>query len=261
MPELPDVAQFKMYFDATSLHQRIRQVIVQEADLLEAVSARRLRSELKGSEFAETHRHGKYLFARFRRSGWLVLHFGMTGSLDFAKDGELPDHTRATFRFRGGYRLAYVNQRKLGMIALADDPDSFAAQRDLGPDALDDRLTFDRFAERLEGRRGRVKPAIMNQSIIAGVGNIYSDEILFQAGVSPLRPVDRLDRKTLRSIYRTMRRVLRVAIRHNACAASLPRSYLLPHRDGDARCPRCGGKLETVKVSGRTAHFCPNCQR
>jgi formamidopyrimidine-DNA glycosylase len=262
MPELPDVERFKQYLDATALHQEVAAVEVRDAELLETVSARRIRSQLEGRSFESTSRRGKFLFVHPKSPPLLVLHFGMTGHLDYARDErEPPQHTRLRFRFVNGYWLAYVCQRKLGLVTLADDADTFAERRDLGPDALDERLSARQFCARLSGRRGAVKSALMNQAVVAGVGNVYADEILYQLGIMPGRRVDELDAETARKLYRTMRRVLKTSVRRNADVSRLPRTYLLPHRDGDGRCPRCGGELQKARISGRGTWYCPRCQQ
>jgi formamidopyrimidine-DNA glycosylase len=105
-----------------------------------------------------------------------------------------------------------------------------------------------------------VKAALMNQAVLAGIGNLYADEILFQAGVHPRAAPRRLSRATLRRLYRTMERVLRAAIAARAEPANLPRTFLLRHRGDDGRCPRCGRRLRTMRVSGRTTYYCPRRQ-
>jgi len=262
MPELPDVERFKGYLDATALHQKVAAVDVRDADILGRVSARRVRSQLRGRPFESTSRHGKFLFVHRPSPPLLVLHFGMTGYLDYAReDREPPEHARVVFHFADGDRLAYVCQRKLGLVALADDRQAFIEKRGLGPDALDEGLTFRAFSDRLAGRRGAIKSALMNQAILAGVGNVYADEILFQAGIAPGRRLDQLDDKELRNLHRTMRRVLATSIRNNAEVSRLPRTYLLPHRDSDGRCPRCGRELEEARISGRATYLCSHCQQ
>ncbi len=261
MPELPDVERFKQYLDATALHRELTGVDVRDAGILEGVSARQLRSQLKGRTFESTSRHGKFLFVHMPSAPLLVLHFGMTGYLDYARQGrDPPEHTRVAFDLADGFRLAYVCQRKLGLVTLTDDAQAFIEQHELGPDALDEQLTSEAFCNRLSGRRSAVKSALMNQAIVAGIGNVYADEILYQARLMPDRSLDDIDAATTKKLYRTMRRVLKTSIRHHAEIARLPRTYLLRHRDADGRCPRCGRELKKTKVSGRGTWFCPDCQ-
>jgi formamidopyrimidine-DNA glycosylase len=187
MPELPDVQVFREYLDATALHQRIDDVTVSGAgELLHDVSARTLRDRLKGRSLAGTRRRGKHLFAKLSGNGWLRLHFGMTGELAyFKRRREAPDHVRLRLDFANGYHLAYRNVRKLGEIGLVDDVVEFVEAEGLGPDALDPELDLGAFREALGKRRGSVKGALMNQEVVAGIGNVYADEILLAAGGRP----------------------------------------------------------------------------
>ncbi len=260
MPELPDVEIFRRYLDRTSLRQKIRAVELDGARMRRGVAARTLRDALTGSAFRSTRRHGKYLFAALGSAGWLVLHFGMTGFLDYAKDGaEPPDHTRLLVRFANGARLAGVWQRLLGRIALTDDPDRFIRDQDLGPDALG--LGKRTFLDRLGARGGSIKGALMDQSFIAGLGNVYSDEMLFQARIHPRAPVRKLGEDGARALHGAMGHVLKMAIAKKADPARLPDTWLLPHREEGAKCPRCGGKIARIAVAGRHAFLCPRCQK
>lgn len=260
MPELPDVVVFKRYLDATAMHQRIANVDVLDRDLLDGVSSKTLRSHLEGTEFGSTSTHGKNLFVHFEgNEEWLLLHFGMTGFLKYFKDDDdAPPHTRVRFDFDSGYHLAYDCQRKLGKVRLTDDRRALIEDLRLGPDVLSDDLDFNRFSDILDERKAAVKSTLMNQRLLAGIGNVYSDEILFQAHIHPETKVVDLDNDAEHLLFRTMRRVLETAIERNADPEEFPHSWLLPHVDGD--CPRCNSTIETTRVAGRTAHFCPQCQ-
>jgi formamidopyrimidine-DNA glycosylase len=260
MPELPDVETFKRYLDATALHQVIRAAHVLRDEILQGITRRRLQRALHGRQLCAGHRHGKYLSVRLDDDARLVLHFGMTGFLKYWKDeGPPPAHARMVLRFDSGDRLAYDCRRMLGKVRLVEDFGRFVAEHGLGPDALRvDRAAFD---AGLRARRGAIKSTLMNQSFIAGLGNVYSDEILFQARIHPrTRPVD-LPPAARGDVFRGMRRVLRKAIEVQADPARMPRSWLLPRRRPGAACPRCNGRLEHAVVGGRTAYFCPACQR
>ena len=261
MPELPDVACFKSYLDATSLHRKVTGVERLNAALLRDVSPAAFRKALTGHRFESSLRHGKYLFVRLDGGKHLVMHFGMTGFLKSSKHGsETPDPTQAEFLLDDGYHLAYVCQRKLGHLTVVGEPQELIERHELGPDALDNALDAAAMAERLSQSRAAVKSALMNQKLLAGIGNIYSDEILFQTRLHPSTPASDLDKATLRKLHRNMRKVLNKAIERDAKPNQLPRTYLLPHRHEDGECPRCGHPLETLKVSGRTAWLCPHCQ-
>jgi formamidopyrimidine-DNA glycosylase len=259
MPELPDVEVFRRYLESTVLHKRIRTVEVYSHRILEGVSGKRLKSTLEGAALENTARHGKYLFARLDKGQELVLHFGMTGFLRYYKNEERePGHERLRLRMENGYSLAYDDQRLLGRVFLAPDRDRFIDQRNLGPDAL--KVDFQEFAQILGRGRGAIKSTLMNQKMLAGLGNIYTDEILFQARFHPETPVGSLGENQLRVVHGHMRAVLEQAIDARADPGRMPRNFLLPRRDEKESCPRCGGKVRKITVSGRAAYLCPACQ-
>lgn len=263
MPELPDVEIYKRYLDATALHKTITAIEVGSAAILRATSGRMLAQALRGRSMERTWRHGKHLLAALDDGRWLTLHFGMTGRLKYFKDlKDDPAYDRLRFDFANGYHLAYESRRLLGEVGLIEDPGAFLAARRLGPDAM--ALDRARFLERMRGRRGQVKSALMDQHFLAGIGNVYSDEILFRARLHPKTPVQHLDDAQRSDLYRAMREVLQTAIDRGAgrdgLADRLPPSYLLPHRERGAACPRCGGEIRTLSCAGRTAYYCPRCQ-
>jgi formamidopyrimidine-DNA glycosylase len=265
VPELPDVETYKRYLDEHALRQTIARVAVNDARILGDLSASTFVARLEGNRFEESRRHGKHLLVRLRRAGWVTLHFGMTGDLvHFRGAADDPPYDRVRFDFEGGAHLAYVNRRMLGRVGLIDDADAFIREQRLGPDALDP--TFDRaaFAKALEGRRRDLKSVLMDQSLIAGIGNIYADEVLFQARLHPKTPASALDERQRVGLFRQIKAVLKTAIDCGAGAEQflerLPEDYLLPHRDKDGKCPRCGTAIATLKSGGRTSYFCPRCQ-
>ncbi|MCT7374166.1 Fpg/Nei family DNA glycosylase [Chelativorans salis] len=265
MPELPDVENYGRYLRRRALHKSISAANVGSTKVLSGVSGKEAASALRGRRLETTRRHGKHLFVALDRKGWLGLHFGMTGRLKYFKRlKDDPKHDRLRLDFNNGYHLAYDDQRMLGRIRLLKDPDVFIASHKLGPDALDPSLDRRAFAERLCRRKGQVKSALMDQSLLAGIGNIYSNEILFHARLHPKAQVQNLKREQLSSLFEATRRVLRVAIDNGAGTQDvekrIPQDYLLPHRKDGARCPRCSGQVRSLKVSGRTAYICPHCQ-
>ena len=260
MPELPDVETFKRYLDTTSLHQRIDDVDVRNSYILKDISAGKLARQLKKRRFESSRRHGKHLFVRADGDLWLRLHFGMTGSLQYFKHEErAPTHARVLVIFANNHRLAFDDQRKFGQIGLLKDVDEFLKKRALGPDAL--HLDLAKFRKVLGKRRGAVKSILMNQKLIAGIGNIYADEILFRARMHPATEISGLDDKALEKLFRATRYILEKAIAAKADVDLMPKSWLLPQRHKGGKCPRCGHKLRTAKIGGRTAWFCVHCQK
>lgn len=262
MPELPDVQVLKEYLDSTALHQRIADVTIDADDMLEDVSSRTLKSRLRKHSLRSTRRHGKHLFVEIAGDGWLRLHFGMTGELEYSKGEREPGaHVRLRLDFANGFHLDYRNTRKLGQIGLVDDVDEYIEQAGLGPDPLASEFDLASFRQALAGRRGTIKGALMNQSALAGIGNIYADEILFQAKLHPKAKVNRLKPKTVEQLHRSLQRVLSRAIEARVDPERFPDDFLLPHRDAGGSCPRCGRELQKTKVSGRTTYYCASDQR
>lgn len=259
MPELPDVEIFKQYLDATSLHKPIKKVEVNNSKVLSGVSAPQLSQALTSHRFESTRRHGKYLLVQLDNGSWLILHFGMTGYLKYFKDQEQkPDHSRVCFIFDNGFQLAFVCQRLLGKVRLAQDADNFLVEKDLGPDAL--TVDFSAFEKLMRGRTAAIKSMLMNQELIAGLGNIYTDEILFQAGLHPGTRVNRLDQDRRKELLQKIKEVLHIAIDSRADPGQMPADFLLPHRHAEGKCPRCQRRLEQSKIAGRTTYYCPHCQ-
>ncbi len=258
MPELPDVETFRRRLAHTGLRRTIHRVEVRDPTMVHGVGRDRLRRALRGRELTTTRRHGKHLFAK-TDDAWLVEHFGMTGYLLLVDpDDEPPEHTRFVLHFNDGRSLALVDQRRLGSVGLVDDPDGFIAREQLGPDAL--AIDEAELRELLADRRGGLKSALMDQQLVAGIGNIYSDEILFQARIHPSHPAGELDAASRRRLHRRIGHVLGVAIGRQADPSRLPRSWLLRHRQDGATCPRGNGYVQRLRPRGRGTFYCPACQ-
>ena len=262
MPELPDVELYKRHLDSHALHQKIARVVVSDARILGDLAEADFCARLKGNRLEGSRRHGKHLLVRLTRSGWLTMHFGMTGDLRYVGPGEDVSYDRVRLDFERG-SLAYVNRRMLGRVGLTDDADAFIRAESLGPDALDPALNLAAFSAALDGRRD-VKSVLMDQALIAGIGNIYADEILFQARLHPKTPARSLGKAKRKALFGEVRKVLEAAIERGAGAEQflerLPKSYLLPQRHEGGVCPRCGKKLATLKAAGRTSYYCQHCQ-
>lgn len=259
MPELPDVEQFKKYADATALNQQIDDVEFKDKRML-ASSAQNIKKALKDHKFINTKRIGKFLLLETddNMHHWLVLHFGMTGELDYFKDDEQPKYSRMLIHFKNGYHLALNDRRLLGKIDLADNPESYQKKKDLGPDALE--ISENEFRKIFENKKGKIKPVLMDQHLVTGIGNIYADEILFQSKIHPEKKINEIDEKQFSTLYKKMKMVLKTAIRKDADPKKFPEDFLIPNRKARGICPHCNGKVKKIRVSGRGTYFCPSCQ-
>jgi len=261
MPELPDVEVFKRTFEAKALEKRISTVNVFDHRILAETSTSDLRGALEGDRFVEAQRVGKHLLARLSAGDWLAFHFGMTGFFKAFEDlAEDPDHDSARFDFEDGVHLAYCSTRKLGEIRLVQSLDRYVQSKGLGIDPLDPELTVDRFVELFFTKRGKTKNRLIRQDVVSGFGNIYSDEILYQAGIHPETPVQDLTRVEMVRMYEVMHEVINAAVEQGADPERLPDWFLIPHRTPGGRCPLCSTELEVIEKSGRRSYACPACQ-
>jgi formamidopyrimidine-DNA glycosylase len=258
MPELPDVEGFRRVLERHAKGRRIERVEVLDTELLRNRSPQALGRALKGARFATPRRHGKWLIAP-AGDVEVLLHFGMTGLLSWSPGGDDRDrHDRLIFVCEGG-ELRYTNMRRFGGVWLArGDDERRQVTGPLGPDAAQlDRAAFD---ELLDRRRGAIKPALMDQRLLAGVGNLLSDEILWRARLHPSSPVGGLDGRRRARLYTA----LRAAVGESSRYGRVPhgKRWLTRVRDDpDAACPCCGTRLRRSTIGGRTACWCPRCQR
>jgi formamidopyrimidine-DNA glycosylase len=257
MPELPDVEGFRAVLSEHGTGHRVERVEVADAGVLRDVSATRLDRALRGRRLAEPDRHGKWLIVRTDGPA-MLMHFGMTGSLVWAATGEDQHrHDRIIFRIDGG-ELRFRDMRKLQGITLAERPgDIDRVLGGLGPDA--GGIGPADFARALGNGRRAVKAALIDQSVIAGLGNLLADEICWRARIHPRRPVSQLGTTERTRLHRQMMRVLGDALP----AGRVPGrpGWLTGRRDArDQRCPRCGTALARDRVAGRTTVWCPHCQ-
>jgi formamidopyrimidine-DNA glycosylase len=258
MPELPSVEIFKRYFDGTSLHQPIKDVKVISPEILVNTNSKEMVRSLKGHEFKGSYRYGKYLFAKLSNELFLIMHFGMTGFLQYSGfNGETSRHPRLNIYFSNGNHLSFDDARKFGKLGITSDVEEFIKNRRLGPDALD--INYKKFRERFKNRKGMIKPLLLNQNVIAGIGNLYADEILYQSGIHPMKHANQLNNSEWHLLFENNKKVLLKAIEYEDKIKSLPKSYLLPHRHKDGHCPE-GGEFDVIKVAGRTTFLCPKRQ-
>src|SRR5579885_1299952 len=264
MPELPEVALFRRVA-AGCVGRVIARATIHDPDSIAGPSPATVKRRLKGAGIRGAARHGKHLLLDLDAAGCLAMHFGMNGSLArVAAEALDPPYTRLGLVLDGGERLDYLNPRRLGKVELAKDAATFIAAAGLGPDALDPRFDRPALAAIVAGRKRDIKSILMDQALVAGIGNLYSDEILFQARIHPQHRGDTLDGPQIGQLHGSIGRVLKAAIAWGAGSEQnldrLPNDFLLRERRRDGHCPRCGAALATLKHGGRTAYYCPRCQ-
>ncbi len=258
MPELPEVETLKRYLDKTSLKQVIDIIKVNDNRVLN-VSERDLIKSLKDSRFESTIRHGKYIFV-YLNPRYLIMHFGMTGDLEYYhKKEDEPKFSKVIFQFKNDYNLAYLSRRMFGRLDIVETTEEFIEKKKLGPDAL--KMSFEDFEEATKRRSAIIKNALLNQSFIAGIGNIYSDEILFKSRINPYTKMDSINEIKMKKLFENIKEVLKFGIEKEGNLSTFPREFLIPHRKKEERCPICDNEIKRYDISGRRGFFCPKCQK
>jgi formamidopyrimidine-DNA glycosylase len=271
MPELPEVETVARGLRTSLVGRTIVGVEVRWPRSVVPPDPAVFAQRLTDRTIAGVGRRGKWLVIALNGGDTLLVHLRMSGRLVLESEACLEDrHLRVLLFLDGGQRLRFSDQRKFGRLVLTADPQEVLG--DLGPEPLGDDLTPERLGEMLARRRGRIKPLLLNQRFLAGLGNIYADEALWRAGVHPLRQADTLNPAEVRRLHRAIRSVLQAAIASGG--TTLPdRKY--QQADGRAGefagrlavygraghpCSRCGATVERIRVGQRGTHFCPLCQ-
>ncbi|MFB0559705.1 MAG: DNA-formamidopyrimidine glycosylase [Candidatus Lokiarchaeia archaeon] len=258
MPELPEVEFFRSYIEQC-LFQEIKDFEVRDKRFFVS-KLKNFKKKLIGNQFNSVDRRGKFLIVNLRLYSFkLVFHFGMTGDLSYRKSG-MPEekYTRIVFIFHNGYELRVTDQRRFGKLYLVEGVNEIKTIRNMGPEPL--KINEKEFLV-IFGKhpRRRVKSFLMDQTIIAGIGNMYSDEILFQAGIRPDRRVMDLTSWEKIRLFNKTQEILRKVVKADADLNKF-KNFLLLYRKRDANCPRCGGGVEILKMSNRNSYYCPRCQ-
>ncbi len=224
---------------------------------------------IQGRRFVGFGRRGKHLIFHLDDGRSLIVHLRMTGELRVRPGDYVPDkHTHVILELDDGRRLVYRDQRKFGRFWLVEDPAQVVGK--LGPEPLSDQFTPEALAQKLAGRKASIKALLLDQSVVAGVGNIYADEALFLAGIHPARPGGSLSPEEIQRLHQAIRTVLEQAIKARGSSlqsyappsgqGSFQEQHRVFRRDGQA-CPRCGAPIQRIKLAQRSTHFCPRCQR
>jgi formamidopyrimidine-DNA glycosylase len=261
MPELPEVETQLRYLRKTALGQYVERVIITAPNIIRRPTARAFANGLRGRCLVDARRRGKYLIVALDNGRSLILHFGMGGGLNYYTSRKSrPKYTRIEFILSTGWRLAFTCPRKICRVMLVDDPSHVPALKEMGPEPLGAAFSFLLFERLIDERPRRlIKPLLMDQKMIAGVGNIYADEILFEANVRPDRIASTLTEDEMKRIHRQTRRVLRRSIR-TAGEEEFPADFLVSRDARGAACRVCGQAIEKKKIGGRTSYFCSHCQ-
>jgi formamidopyrimidine-DNA glycosylase len=269
MPELPEVETIaqtlRRGMDSPPLPGlRILRVTIRWPRHVAMPSVTTFRRRIRGRSITDVIRRGKYLVFPLDR-GTMLIHLRMSGDLALVPtDTAAGPYDRTVFYLEAGHELRFSDSRKFGKFFLLDDPEIILGK--LGPEPLDVSFTPQILASRLAKRRRAIKPLIMDQTFLAGLGNIYTDEALYHARIHPLRRSDSLDMNEITALWQGIRDALKLGLHHNGASidwvyrgGDFQHHFRVYQRAGEP-CYRCSTPIERIIVGQRGTHFCPTCQ-
>jgi formamidopyrimidine-DNA glycosylase len=278
MPELPEVETIRRDLEKEVAGKRIKSVDVSGLrSIRRHKTKRQFISRLEGRKIGSIERKGKYLLLRLDGNDVLVIHLGMSGQLLRAKGPKEPlvRHTHVVITFTQGGQLRYVDPRTFGEVFVTTCEELEAEVPELahlGFDPLEDVMSWTRFGELLHAKKTKLKALLMDQRFLAGIGNIYSDEILFNAGLRYDRGSETLTSQEVRRLYRAMIETLQEAVKHRGSSLAdeqyrdlfgevgdFQSQHNVYDREGEP-CPRCRNPVARVKLGGRSTFLCEQCQ-
>lgn len=267
MPELPEVENTRQYLLRSGLvGRRFSALEITWRKTVRQPSVGEFIEGVAGRYVTDLLRRGKYLIAPLDDDQFLVLHLGMTGSLRIHEaQRDPPPMVRHTFPLDDGREMRFIDPRKFGHLWLLPDPAD--AMRKMGPEPLEPGFTVPTLAAALAGRKSPIKAVLLDQSAIAGLGNLYADEALFLSGIHPERPANGLTDDELPPLHGAIVRALSTSVAAYAAAREAewpdPPVALSPWsvpRSAEEPCPKCQGSVQMLRVRGRSSWFCPTCQ-
>jgi len=275
MPELPEVETVRRGLEPRLVGRAIEEADIHDGRLTAPFDPLEIGMELGGERFAGIGRRGKYLLLGFETGRTLVVHLRMTGWFHHRPPGSEepePSHLRAVFRLDDGARLLYCDQRRFGTMRLIE-PGGLEQHLRLraGPEPLSKEWSPRRLRDDLDGRRAPVKALLLHQGIVAGVGNIYADEALWQARIHPLRPGGSLSAAEVRRLHAAVVESLERGIDSRGASirdyrdvngerGAMQERFAAYARTGEP-CMRCGTPIQKIRVAQRGTHLCPRCTR
>lgn len=272
MPELPEVETVRSGLEQLVLHKVISSMTIKVPKMVKT-DLEAFCLTIPGQKIQAIGRRGKYLLFDFGQ--WVMIsHLRMEGKYLLFED-QVPDnkHFHVFLHLNDGSTLVYQDVRKFGTFDLIakEELDYFFKHRSIGPEPTAEAFDQSLFEKRLLSSRKPIKPYLLDQSLVAGLGNIYVDEVLWAAQIHPERRSDSLEVSEIKRLHREIIRILQLAVQKGGSTIRTYRSalgmdgtmqnYLMVYGQKDNPCPRCGHPITKIKVGGRGTHLCPNCQR
>jgi len=274
MPELPEVETIRRDLEKRVKGKRVEKVVIKSEKFIKAPSSiAEFIERMKGRTLSEIKRRGKYLILELDSKDNLIIHLKLTGRLIYSPEGKELAYTRVIFIFQNKTQLSFTDMRGFGGLWLIPNKEflMIPSLENLGPEPLEDDFTLDRFRELLKGKKGNIKALLMDQTFIAGIGNIYSQEALFLAGIHPKRDTTTLIDREIKDLYNNLLATLREAISYRGSSVDTYvdlngekgdyESHLRVYGRQGKGCFRCGAVIEKIKINGRGTCFCPVCQK
>ena len=269
MPEVPDLEAIRGYLNARIINVPIARTEI-VIPIISRVPKEVFAQTLEGNRFTVVDRRGKFLLFRLASDHIMAVNAMLTGRWQYLASGDKKrgGRTCAVIEFEDGHALRYTDFRLMGKLYLvkSEDLETVPQFAEMGPDALDPALTEDVFRERLRKHSGQIKSTLVNHRFIAGIGNAYSDEILFVAGVHPYRKRTAMSDNEIGALYRAIHEVLDWSIpivagkMRDELSYVERREHLRVHRLGGQPCPNCGAPISEITAGQRVTSFCRHCQ-
>lgn len=266
MPELPEVETIKRELEKAVLGKKILEVFVYHPTVIRQPSAEKFKKEIAGSKITNILRKAKVLILELSNGKSLVIHLKMTGQLVYPGDGK---KSRVSFRLSDGKSLDFNDQRLFAELRLLDDWRSLKFIQGLGPEPFD--IVLEQFKEMLSAKKTKIKPLLMDQTFISGIGNLYAAEVLFRAKIHPERPANSLSDKEKEKLFQEIKDTLNAAIQHKGSSVDQyvqlsgePGDYVKYHKVYDRQgkpCLVCKTPIKRIALGGRGTYFCPRCQK
>jgi formamidopyrimidine-DNA glycosylase len=266
MPELPEVETIKRELEKAVLGKKIIEVKINNSKVIKEPKKEAFLKGLKNATIKNVLRKGKLLILELSSGKSLTIHLKMTGQLIYPGDAQ---QSRVSFRLSDNKWLDFNDRRLLGELRLVNDWTSLKFVKELGPEPFD--LNVDKFKQMLANKNTKIKPLLMDQTFIAGVGNLYAAEALFRAKIHPVRPASSLSEKEKESLFKEITAVLNEAIKYKGSSvdqymqlSGKPGDYIKYHkvygREGQA-CFVCKTPIKRITLGSRGTYFCPKCQK
>lgn len=266
MPELPEVETIKRELERVILGKKIREVMINNPKVIREPKKEVFVKELKNATLKNISRRGKLLILELSSGKFLVIHLKLTGQLVYPGNAK---NSRISFKLSDGKLLDFNDQRLFGELRILDDWKSLRFVQELGPEPFD--LSLAQFKERLAGKKTKIKPLLMDQTFISGVGNLYAAEVLFRAKIHPERKAVSLSEREKELLFGKLKDTLSKAIEHKGSSVDQyvqlsgePGEYVKYHQVYDREgkpCFICKTPIKRMTLGGRGTYFCSQCQK